>query len=237
MVIELEHLERLYAPGVGVRDVSLHVPAASIYVLAGPTGSGKTTTLSVVAGLRFTRKGNLCLDGRNIPLHRSCVRPGLGFLADTPVLDARLTPVQWLRFARGMKAAALTTDASSLASTLLLDEEALYRPIRTLSFGTQRKVVLWTELLTTDRCLIMDEPFIGLDPAAIQGAEAALREYVADGRAVVVSTHLLHEAQSLATHVGVIAKGRTLWDGPVAGLTGESTLRDAFLALTADSGG
>ena len=234
MVIELDGLRFRYDAEHGVDAVSLHVPARAIYVFAGPNGAGKTTTLNVIAGLRFATEGQLVIGGCRVPLDHASPRGGVGLVPDTPVLDPRLSPEEWLAFVRGIKHAALTMAPLDVADDIELSAENRQRPIRTLSHGTQRKVALWAEVLTSSTALILDEPFQGLDPSAIAGAERVLKAYTREHRAALVSTHLLHEAATLATHVGILSRGTTVFEGAVdAFVARHGTLRDGFLALTA----
>jgi ABC-type multidrug transport system ATPase subunit len=228
-LLELTALERRYGGSGGVADASLHVPAGAIYVLCGANGAGKTTTLRAVAGLLFARKGALRIAGAPVPLDRAARRPGLGFVPDQPLLDDRLTGWQWASFVAGVKGIAWPAHADGVAETLRLGAGTLAQPIRTLSFGNLRKLALWVEMVTTRSLLLLDEPLIGLDPEAIEGFWAAAREFSEGGRAVLLSTHLLTEAEAHATHAGVLHQGRTLFDGPMDELKAGRSLQHAYL--------
>jgi ABC-2 type transport system ATP-binding protein len=235
MLLELSHLKRQYDGAGGVTDVSIAVPRGSVYALCGPNGSGKTTTLSVLAGLFYAEAGRLVVDGRAVPLDRWARRPGLGFVADEPLLDDALTPWQWVAFVASLKGVPPAQDAGECATVLALDAAALAVPIHTLSGGTRRKVAIWTEFVTTSLAVVLDEPLVGLDPQAINGFHELMRRYVASGRAVILSTHLLREAEAIASHVGVIAGGVTRVQGPLPEVRGDKSLFDTFLEVTADA--
>jgi ABC-2 type transport system ATP-binding protein len=229
MLLRLSHLERTYDGQGGVRDVSIAIPSGAVYVLCGPNGAGKSTTLNVIAGLLFARDGTLEIDGRPVPLDAPTQRPGIGLIADTPFLDDELTGWQWAAFVTELKGSPWPENATRSAGLLRLQPDELATPIRRLSFGTRRKVALWVEFLTTDRLLLLDEPFIGLDPPSIDGMVTLAREFVTTGRSVLLSTHLLREVEVLATHVGFLDAGRMLAEGPISlTLNGES-LQHAFL--------
>jgi len=236
MLLELSHLRRRYDGVGGVTDVSMSVPAGCVYALCGPNGSGKTTTLSLLAGLFYGEAGRLTLNGQAVPLDRWARRPGLGFVADVPILDEALTPWQWVAFVASLKGVQPAADAELQADTLTLTPDALHQPIYTLSGGTRRKVALWTEFVTTSVAIALDEPLVGLDPQAIHGFHEAVRRYVASGRAVVLSTHLLHEAEAIATHVGILAEGVTRTEGALSEVRGGSSLFTAFLKVTGRAG-
>lgn len=238
-MLALEHLERRYDGSGGVTDVSIHLPRGAVYVLCGANGAGKTTTIAVLAGLLFSRKGTLRLADRHgatreVPLHRYVPRPGFGYVPDQPVLDPHLTPWQWLAFASGIKDVPVRPEeAEALAQELALDAAVLGARISSLSFGNQRKVALWAEMATTRELLVLDEPLIGLDPFAIRAFERAAQAFAAGGRGVLLSTHLLAEAETMATHVGVIHQGRTVREGTLEAVREGGTLREAFLELAA----
>jgi ABC-2 type transport system ATP-binding protein len=215
----------------GVIEVSMRVPYRSVYALCGAKGAGKTTTLSVLAGLLFAESGSLTIEGKSIPLDRWAPRPGLGFVADTPVLDEALTPWQWSAFIASLKHAERRRDALAIAETLTLSAKSLDDPIHTLSPATRRKVALWTEFVTATTVIVMDEPLVGLDPAAIRGFHAVVRDFVSGGRAVIMSTQLLHEAEAMATHVGVIVDGITRAEGRLADVCGPRSLLATFMNL------
>ena len=234
MLFELWHLKRQYDGAGGVTDVSMSVPNGAVYALCGANGSGKTTTLSVLAGLMYAESGRLTLSGNSIPLDRWARRDGFGFVADEPVLDDALTPWQWLEFVASLKRVQPADAAESDARMLTLMPDALHQPIYTLSGGTRRKVALWTEFVTASAAVVLDEPLAGLDPLAIHGFHQLVRRYVTTGRAVVLSTHLLHEAEAIATHVGVLAGGVTRLEGPVADVCGDRSLLATFLTVAAN---
>jgi ABC-2 type transport system ATP-binding protein len=227
-VILLESLERRYRGKGGVTDVRLTVPAGAIYVLCGANGSGKTTTLSVLAGLLFSRHGSLELNGRAVPLDRFAPRPGLSYIPDTPVLDDALTGWQWLTFVAAIRRERRPENVDEYVRLLQLDPGRLASRIRTLSFGNRRKVALLAALATSRTALLLDEPLIGLDPAAIQGFHDAARHFVSSGRSILLSTHLLREAESLATHAGILHDGRTVAEGTLDDVRASGSLHDAF---------
>lgn len=230
-VLALRGMQRAYGGKVAVRGVSLTVPAGAIYVLCGANGSGKTTTLSVLAGLIFADGGTLAVGGTDVALDRYVPRPGLGFVPETPLVDDDLTAWQWLAFVAGVKGVAVPADAAALADRLTLDADTLGQPARSLSFGTRRKVAIWAEMLTCARVLLLDEPLIGLDPLAIEGFHRCARAFVSGGRSIVLSTHLLREAEALATHVGVLHRGALVREGTLDDVRGDGTLHGAFLEL------
>ena len=227
MLLSLQSVRRQFDGSGGITNVSMHVPDGAVYVLAGPNGAGKTTTLSIITGLLFAEAGALVLAGAPVPLDRAAPRPGIGLVADDPILDGGLTPWQWLGFAAAVKDVR-PDDPTAAAHRLLLQDADLDKPIRALSFGTRRKVALWTELLTTSSLLVLDEPMIGLDPDAIRAFSAELRAFADTGRSVILSTHLLREAESVATHVGIIRDGRTVSEGTLDEVRSGRTLAEAY---------
>jgi ABC-2 type transport system ATP-binding protein len=231
-MLHLEHLERTYAGRGGVTDVSLHAPPGAVYVLVGRNGAGKTTTLSVLTGRLFATRGTLVLDGARIPLDGPSVRPGLGYVADDPGLEPTLTPAQWLAYAAALKGAPRDGPAEeALARMLLLGGDVLDMPIRRLSFGNRRKVALWTELATTRSVLVLDEPLMGLDPPSIDAFHAAARHFTSTGRVILMSTHHLRDAETVATHVGIVDGGRTVAEGTLEQVRTAPTLHETYVRM------
>lgn len=238
-MLELTGLERRYDGAGGVTDISVTIPHGAVYVLCGANGAGKTTTISVLSGLLFASRGRMRFTGtdgsaREIRLDRYDSRDGFGYVADQPLLDTALTPWQWLAYASAIKQAPVRAEAArELAEGLALAPDTLDTTIGTLSFGNQRKVELWVEMATTRDLLVLDEPLNGLDPIAIRAFHTSAAEFVRTGRSILLSTHLLAEAETLATHVGFINRGRTVQEGEVAEVCRGGSLRDAFLRAAA----
>jgi ABC-2 type transport system ATP-binding protein len=227
--LSVDLLSKRYPNGKGVHAVSLLIPTRSIYCLLGPNGSGKTTTLAVLAGWYGADSGSVTIGGNRVRIDRPGHRVGLGFVPDVPVLDDALTGWEWASYVAAIKEQSWPHAlADEVAAQLLLDEGTLSTTIGTLSLGSRRKVALWIEFVTTRHLLILDEPLTGLDPHAIAGFHAAARGFSARGGAVLMSTHLVHEAESLATDVGIIAAGRTVVQGSLAEVRGDLTLLAAF---------
>lgn len=231
-LLELSGLSRTFGGSGGVTNVSLCVPPASIYVLCGANGAGKTTTMSVLAGLLFASVGRLFLDHQQIPLDREARRPGLGFVQDDPYLDPDLTPEQWLGFLRALKQCEGYVDARETADALRLSSSELRSRIGELSFGTRRKVALWTEFASTGRLLLLDEPLIGLDPPSIAGFRDVAAQFATGGRSILMSTHLLAEAETIATHVGIMSDGGNVREGTLSKMVGSGSLLQSFLQGT-----
>lgn len=232
-MIRLEQLQRTYPGGGGVHGVRLHAPAGSVYALVGPNGAGKTTTLGVLTGHLFTRTGSLSIDGQAIALDRHAVRPGMASVSFDPVMDPALTAWEWLGYAAALRGAAAGVQGMVWAERLLIAPASLDRPIGTLSDGNRRKAALWSAMQLAERVLVLDEPLTGLDPSSILAFEGAVRAFAAEGRTVVLSTHLLPQAERLATHVGMIVAGRTVAEGTVDEVCQGRTLEERFMAEVA----
>jgi ABC-2 type transport system ATP-binding protein len=225
----VERLSKQYRNGKGVRDFNLRVPRGAIYCLLGPNGAGKTTALAVLAGWYGADTGSMNVSGVPITIDRPGQRPGLGFVPDAPVLDDALTGWEWASYVTDVKARRWPHALSrEVATQLRLEESLLSTTIATMSLGSRRKVALWIEFVTTERVLVLDEPLTGLDPHAIAGFQAVARGFTDRGGAVLMSTHLVHEAEALATHVGILADGCTVAQGSLDEVRGGTTLLCAF---------
>jgi ABC-2 type transport system ATP-binding protein len=232
LALGVDRLSKHYANGKGVHGIDLAVPRRSIYCLLGPNGSGKTTTMAVLAGWYGADGGSMTLGGAPVTITRPGHRVGLGFVPDEPILDDRLTGWEWASYVAAVKDRRWPRELSrEVAVQLVLDESLLSTTIGTMSLGSRRKVALWIEFVTTQHLLLLDEPLTGLDPHAIAGFQAAARGFSERGGAVLMSTHLVHEAEALATHAGIIADGRTVIQGRLADVRGHTSLLEAFRRL------
>lgn len=237
-MLQLDQVTHTYDGHYGIRGVSLHVPRGSLFVVCGANGAGKTTLLSVVCGLLPPEGGRLSVSDPAAPAGRALLtahtpRTGFGYLGDATTTDPHLSAWEWLGYAAAVKGAAIDLDEAALyRTTLELDGQPLDAAIHTLSFGNQRKVALWAEFLTTRSVLVLDEPLLGLDPGAIEGFNSAARRFVGTGRSILLSTHLLAEAEAIATHVAFLRDGELVRAGPRAEIVGDRSLRAAFLEGT-----
>jgi sodium transport system ATP-binding protein len=240
-MIDVQQLSKVYEDPDGgeipaVTDASLHCAAGEIYGLLGPNGAGKTTTLRCLATVLTPTHGTAIIAGHDLLSEPEAVRRSIGFLSASTGLYARLTPRETLRFFAalyGLSGAALE---GRVEQTLALFDVTEYadRPNDRLSTGMKQRVSLARAVVHDPPVLILDEPTTGLDPIVTETVESAVKALASAGKCVLLSTHMLSQAQEICHRIGVIGHGRVLAEGTIEQLcaqTQTSSLRQAFFAL------
>jgi len=212
--IETASLAKLFPGGHGVHALDLTVPAGAIYGFLGPNGAGKTTTIRLLLSLLRPDAGTVRIFGEPLTAHRRGALAHVGALVESPSLYGHLSGRENVEVTRRLVAAPQgRVDAALRLVDLVGDADRL---VRTYSLGMRQRLALALALLAEPRLLILDEPANGLDPAGILELRSLLRRLVAEqGITVFVSSHLLAEVEQIATHLGVIDRGRLLFQGTV----------------------
>lgn len=224
-----------------VDDLSLSIRRGEFYALLGPNGAGKTTTLRMVAGLLRPDEGSikiLGIDALNDPVAAKAVT---AWVPDEPLVYDKLDPIEYLEFIAGlwgMDEAKAAERAEHLIDLLDLETQARTR-CQGLSKGMRQKVALAGALIHEPSLIILDEPLTGLDAGSARRVKTVLKEHVANGATVVMTTHILEVAERMAERIGVIARGRLVAEGTLDELRAragrqDSNLEDIFLTLVAD---
>ncbi len=241
--LEIKNLRKTYTRAA-VDDLSLSIKRGEFYALLGPNGAGKTTTLRMVAGLLQPNSGevSICgIDARKDPVAAKTV---MAWLPDEPMIYDKLDPMEYLEFVAGlwaMNAAKAERQARELITMLGLEAQASTR-CQGLSKGMRQKVALAGALIHDPELIILDEPLTGLDAASARQVKAVLRDRVANGTTVIMTTHILEVAERMAERIGVIAHGRLVAEGTLAELSakagnGGTNLEEIFLSLTSSYNG
>ena len=235
--LELREVRKTFAGRPAVAGLSLTVWPGELYALLGPNGAGKTTTIRIVAGLTRPDGGEALIYGHSVQHDGVAAKQALAYLPDDPLLYGKLSAPEYLEFVAGLwglSAPEAAPEAERLLRWLNLWD---HRTERTEGFsrGMKQKLALAGALIHHPRLMLLDEPLTGLDAAASRQVKDALRQYVEEGGAVVLTTHILEVAERMAGRIGIIAAGRLVAEGTLDELlarTGTRTLEDAFLALT-----
>ncbi|MFN2425733.1 MAG: ABC transporter ATP-binding protein [Candidatus Binatia bacterium] len=238
-----ENLARSFVDGSrgrveAVRNLSLTVQRGEIYGLLGPNGAGKTTTLRMLATLLRPDQGRILIDGIDAVADPVGARSRLAYVPAEAGLPERLTPHETVRlFGEIQGISGSAARATDLLERLGASPYA-FTPCTSLSTGMKRRVVLARALIHDPPLLLLDEPTDGLDVAGRRDVLELVRGLAREGRAVIVSSHIMGEVEALCSRLGVMSGGRIVADGSVATLlssTGTSELGDAFLSLTRDT--
>ena len=233
-ILTISHYSKTYPGGKkAVDDLSLTVEAGEIVGFIGHNGAGKTTTLRAVAGVMDFSEGSIVIDGHDIKKEPVAAKKVTAFLPDNPDIYEFLTGIQYLNFIAdlyeipGDERTALIAkygDAFELTG-------ALGSAVGSYSHGMRQKLAIISALIRRPRLLVLDEPFVGLDPAASHLLKGFLAELCAGGGAVFFSTHVLEVAEKLCRRIAIIKGGRLVKQGLTADIVGDSSLEDVFLEL------
>jgi ABC-2 type transport system ATP-binding protein len=224
-----------------VDHLNLTVRVGEFYSLLGPNGAGKTTTLRMIAGLLRPDAGSISILGIDALADPIAAKRVVAWVSDEPMIYDKLTPLEYLEFVAGLWGIDSTVaeqTAHSLIEWLGLTPHAHAR-CEGFSKGMRQKVALAGALVHDPRVIILDEPLTGLDAGSARVVKSVLRDRVAAGGTVIMTTHILEVAERMADRIGVIAHGRLIAEGTLDELhaqtgTGGTTLEDTFLTLVAE---
>jgi len=231
----VDGLRKRYGPTLALDGMSFAVTPGRVTGFVGPNGAGKTTTMRVILGLDAPDAGTALIGGRP---YRSLPRPlcRLGSLLDASALQPSRTArnhLLWLAHSQGLDESRVDTVLARVGLA-----SAARRRAGGFSLGMRQRLGIAAAMLGDPPALMLDEPFNGMDPEGIVWMRGLLRSLAGEGRAVLVSSHLLGEVQGLADHVVVVGRGRVVADGTVADLlaaSGRANLEEAYLELTRDA--
>ena len=232
-MLKIEHLTKTYGEKKAVDDLSLHILPGEIYGFIGHNGAGKTTTLRSVAGILQFDSGEIAIDGialKNDPL--ACKRR-LAYIPDNPDLYEYMTGIQYLNFIADIFAVPADLRRERIAKYAGLFELTadLAQPVSAYSHGMKQKLAIISAWLHAPRLILMDEPFVGLDPKAAHILKGMMRELCDDGGAIFFSTHVLEVAEKLCDKIAIIKAGRLIHSGTMEDVRGDDSLEEVFLEL------
>ncbi len=237
--LETRDLTKSFAQ-LAVDTLNLCVYPGEFYILLGANGAGKTTTLRMIAGLLPPDSGGISVFGTDALADPLAAKRLMAWLSDEPMIYDQLSPLEYLDFVAGLWGvphAAVRAQGVALLDMLGLAPNARDR-CESLSKGMRQKVALAGALVHDPRLIILDEPLTGLDAGSARIVKAVLRERLAGGCAVIMTTHILDVAERMADRIGVIDQGRLIAEGTMAELrqqtnAGDASLEDVFLSLIA----
>lgn len=238
-VLEISHYQKRYGGKVAVRDLSLTVEPGDIYGFIGHNGAGKTTLIRSVVGAQTIDAGTVRVCGIDVTADPVGAKRLMAYVPDNPDVYEFMTGLQYLTYLADLfrvPADARRRRITGLADRLELTA-ALGDPVSTYSHGMRQKLVLIGALMHEPRLLVLDEPFVGLDPVASHELKAMLRELAARGGAVFFSSHVLEVVEKLCNKVAIIRGGELLAAGATDAVRGDTSLEEVFLDLVEKDAG
>ena len=236
-MLTIDHLTKTYGEKKAVDDLSLHIAPGEIYGFIGHNGAGKTTTLKACAGILLPDAGEIRIDGVPLAADPLACKRKIAYIPDNPDLYGFMTGSQFLAFVAdvfGVPAARRDELTARYAAPFEMTND-LGRPISGYSHGMKQKLAVIAAWLHEPKLILMDEPFVGLDPTAAHLLKEMMREICNAGGAIFFSTHVLEVAEKLCDRVAIIKQGRLIRSGTMEEVKGDASLEDVFLELEAEA--
>ena len=232
-MLQINHLIKTYGDKKAVDDLSLHIQPGEIYGFIGHNGAGKTTTIKSCCGILQFDSGEILIDGKSITKDPIGCKSVLAYIPDNPDLYEFMSGIQFLNFVAdifGVSATERQERIRRYADMLELTDD-LAQPISAYSHGMKQKLAVISALIHTPKLIIMDEPFVGLDPKASHLLKQLMRQICDDGGAIFFSTHVLEVAEKLCDKVAIIKGGKLMRSGTMDEVKGDTSLEEVFLEL------
>lgn len=232
-MLNIQHLTKTYGEKKSVDDLSLHIAPGEIYGFIGYNGAGKTTTLKSVVGILRFDSGSITIDGISIQDDPIACKSKIAYIPDNPDLYEFMTGLKYLNFIADIfKVSKEDREAriTKYADVFELSND-LSQPIASYSHGMKQKLAIIAAWIHNPKLIIMDEPFVGLDPKASHLLKGMMREVCDNGGVIFFSTHVLEVAEKLCDKVAIIKAGKLIRSGTMEEVKGDASLEDVFLEL------
>ena len=231
-MLNIQHLTKCYGEKKAVDDLSLHIEKGEIYGFIGHNGAGKTTTLRSAVGIQSFDAGEIFINGISIKQNPLAAKTVLAYIPDNPDLYNFMSGIKYLNFIAdifGVSAAVRAERIKHYADLFELTGD-LSQPIFSYSHGMKQKLAIIAAWLHAPKLIVMDEPFVGLDPKASHTLKGMMREVCDEGGAIFFSTHVLEVAEKLCDKVAIIKAGKLIRSGTMEEVRGDESLEEVFLA-------
>ena len=232
-MIEIKNVTKKYGDMVAVDDVSFDVNDGDIFAFIGHNGAGKTTLIKAIVGIHDFDSGDIIIDGMSIRDNPVLCKKLMAFVPDNPETYEHMKAIDYINFICDMYDVDTKTREKNIKkyAKLFEMEDKLNDTIDSYSHGMKQKIVLISALAHNPRILIMDEPFVGLDPKAVFDIKEILNEMVKEKKIVFYSTHILDVAEKLCSRVAIIKDGKLIKSGSMKDIKGDKSLEKVFLEL------
>ena len=236
-MLNIEHLTKTYGDKKAVDDLSLHIASGEIYGFIGHNGAGKTTTLKSIAGILQFDSGEITIGGVSVRRDPVACKKQMAYIPDNPDLYEFMTGAKYLNFIAdifGVSAEDRKARIRKYAGMFELTDD-LAQPIAAYSHGMKQKLAIISAWMHDPKLILMDEPFVGLDPKAAHLLKEMMRELCDAGGAIFFSTHVLEVAEKLCDKVAIIKGGKLIRSGTMEEVKGDDSLEEVFLELEGES--
>lgn len=232
-MLKIEHLKKTYGDKKAVDDLSLEIAPGQIYGFIGHNGAGKTTTIKACCGLLNFDSGNISICGHSIKTEPLEAKKNIAYIPDNPDLYDFMSGIKYLNFIADIYGVPKNKREENIKkyADMFGITANLAQKVSSYSHGMKQKLAIIAALIHEPKLLIMDEPFVGLDPMAAHSVKEIMREMCEKGCAIFFSTHVLEVAEKLCDHIAIIKDGKLLLSGATKDVMGEASLEDVFLEL------
>lgn len=230
-MLKINNLTKTYGDKKAVDNLTLHIAPGEIYGFIGHNGAGKTTTIKAACGILQFDEGDICIDGVSIKDDPLACKQRLAYIPDNPDLYEYMKGIQFLNFTADIFGVSADERQQRIKKYADLFEltDSLGDNISSYSHGMKQKLAIISALIHNPKLIIMDEPFVGLDPKAAHLLKEQMREICNQGAAIFFSTHVLEVAEKLCDKVAIIKGGKLIKSGTMDEVKGDASLEDAFL--------
>ncbi|RGM18051.1 ABC transporter ATP-binding protein [Eubacterium sp. OM08-24] len=232
-MLKIQHLTKVYGTKKAVDDLSLHIQSGEIYGFIGHNGAGKTTTLKSVVGILQFDSGEIYINGKSIKEDPLGCKSDIAYIPDNPDLYDYMSGIKYLNFVAdifGINEKERNERIHKYSDMFEITSD-LAQPISAYSHGMKQKLAIISAWLHSPKLIIMDEPFVGLDPKASHLLKEMMREVCDNGGAIFFSTHVLEVAEKLCDKVAIIKGGKLIRSGTIEEVKGDDSLEEVFLEL------
>lgn len=232
-MLKIQHLTKVYGTKKAVDDLSLHIQSGEIYGFIGHNGAGKTTTLKSVVGILQFDSGEIYIDGKSIKEDPLGCKSDIAYIPDNPDLYDYMSGIKYLNFVAdifGINEKERNERIHKYSDMFEITSD-LAQPISAYSHGMKQKLAIISAWIHSPKLIIMDEPFVGLDPKASHLLKEMMREVCDNGGAIFFSTHVLEVAEKLCDKVAIIKGGKLIRSGTIEEVKGDDSLEEVFLEL------
>ena len=232
-MIEIKNVTKKYGNKKALDNVSFNVNEGEIFAFIGHNGAGKTTLIKAITGIHDFDEGDILINGKSIKEDTIECKKDMAFVPDNPELYENMTAINFINFICDMYEVSLDDRKKNIDkyAKMFEMENKLGDTIKSFSHGMKQKIAIIAALSHDPKILIMDEPFVGLDPKAVFDIKEVMHEMVKEGKTIFFSTHILDVAEKLCSRVAIIKNGRLVKVGSMKDIKGDKSLENVFLEL------
>lgn len=232
-MIEIKNVTKKYGDNVAVNDVSFNVEDGEIFAFIGHNGAGKTTLIKAIVGIHDIDSGDILINGNSIKTNPIACKKDMAFVPDNPELYEQMKAIDFINFVCDMYEVSQEEREKNINkyAKMFEIENNLNDTINSFSHGMKQKIALISALAHNPKILIMDEPFVGLDPKAVFDVKEIMNQMINEGKIIFFSTHILDVAERLCSKVAIIKNGEIIKVGSMEEIKGDKSLEKVFLEL------